>query len=33
MDKNGRKRIKQIYKKNTNKIDYMYPPKWNIVRS
>lgn len=25
-----RKRIKQIYKANENKIDYFYPPKWNL---
>jgi hypothetical protein len=26
----GRKKIKQIYKINTQKIKYWYPPKWNI---
>ncbi len=26
----GRKRIKQMYKLNRNKIDYRYPPKWQL---
>ena len=28
--KNGRKRIKQIFKQNINNIDYWFPPKWEI---
>ena len=27
----GNIRIKQHYRKNTNTIDYMFPPKWNIT--
>lgn len=30
VDQNGRKRIKQKYKKTENRIDYYYPPKWNL---
>lgn len=30
-DKQGRKRIKQRYHPNNKQIQYMYPPKWNIM--
>ena len=27
---NGRKKIKQLYKQNNKRIEYFYPPKWNL---
>ncbi len=30
-DKKGRKRIKQLYRPNDTRIQFMYPPKWKIV--
>lgn len=31
-DKTGRTRIKQLYKSNPEKIEWFYPPKWNLER-